>query len=418
MQVVDLNSNAPVTIGNKFVDFTNNDQFHGLLDDAFMTVLNDTPPPNTPPVAAFTSACADFACTFDASTSTDDGPLSYAWDFADGGTDAVVAPTHEFGELGDHVVTLTVTDNSGLTSTVTHTVTIAQNVAPVAAFTSTCEALSCTFDASTSTDNGPLMYAWTFGDGSTATGLAVGHAYTNAGVYPVDLTVTDAFALSSTIQHEVTAVQPVVPTFVGQSSISAQSVDQVATVPSAVQQGDGMLLFLSVASGATVKQMTGVVGWVPVDSLTNANGSTRVWRKVAGTGDAGAQVRIKLSAQSKGNVTIVAYRGTNTLNPVAAFARTLVTTNSSLRTTPSLNVAKASVVVSYWMHRDGTTTSLTPPAGVAVRATGTQAGTGHVTVLAADSGAAVPVGRYGALTARAAASSTLATTWTIVLTSA
>ena len=419
MQVVDLNSDAPVTIGNKFVDFTNNDQFHGLLDDAFMTVLDNAPPPNTPPAAAFTFACVNLVCTFDGSSSTDDGPLTFAWDFGDGGTDAAVAPTHQFTQLGDHTVTLVVTDASGLTSTLPRTVTIAANVAPVAAFSSSCTSLSCTFDASASTDDGPLTYTWTFGDGATGTGVAPVHAYTSAGVYAVNLTVTDASTLTSTIERSVTAVQSPVPTFVGQSSVSAQAVDHVASVPLEVQPGDGLLLFFSVGTGATVKQITGMSGWVPVDSLTNANGSTRVWRKVAVAADAGAQVRIRLSVQSKGNVTIVAYRGTNMINPVAGFARSLITVNSSLRTTPIVDTTTASVIVSYWMHRDGTTTTLTPPVGVAVRATGTQAGSSHVTVLTADSGtAAVPAGRYGGLTARASASSTLATTWTIVLANA
>ena len=419
MQVVDLNSDAPVTIGNKFVDFTNNDQFHGVLDDAFMTVLDNAPPPNTPPAAAFTFACINLVCTFDGSSSTDDGPLTFAWDFGDGGTDAAVAPTHQFTQIGDHTVTLVVTDASGLTSAFARTVTIAANVAPVAVFSSSCTSLSCTFDASASTDDGPLTYTWTFGDGATGTGVAPVHAYTSAGVYAVNLTVTDASTLTSTIDHPVTAVQSPVPTFVGQSSVSAQALNHTAVVPSAVQEGDGMLMFFSSATNATVQQPTGVTGWAPVDTLTNTNGSTRVWRKVAAAGDAGAAVGIAVSKLSKGNITIVAYRGTAAINPVAGFARRLITTNSAARTTPTVNVTNASVVVSYWMHRDGTTTTLTPPVGVTVRATGTQAGTGHVTVLTADSGAsAVLAGPYGGLTARASASSTLATTWTIVLANA
>ncbi len=419
MQVVDLNSDAPVTIGNKFVDFTNNDQFHGVLDDAFMTVLDNAPPPNTPPAAAFTFACINLVCTFDGSSSTDDGPLTFAWDFGDGGTDAAVAPTHQFTQIGDHTVTPVVTDASGLTSAFARTVTIAANVAPVAVFSSSCTSLSCTFDASASTDDGPLTYTWTFGDGATGTGVAPVHAYTSAGVYAVNLTVTDASTLTSTIDHPVTAVQSPVPTFVGQSSVSAQALNHTAVVPSAVQEGDGMLMFFSSATNATVQQPTGVTGWAPVDTLTNTNGSTRVWRKVAAAGDAGAAVGIAVSKLSKGNITIVAYRGTAAINPVAGFARRLITTNSAARTTPTVNVTNASVVVSYWMHRDGTTTTLTPPVGVTVRATGTQAGTGHVTVLTADSGAsAVLAGPYGGLTARASASSTLATTWTIVLANA
>jgi hypothetical protein len=49
------------------------------------------------------------------------------------------------------------------------------------------------FDGSLSTDadGDPLTYAWTFGDGSTGTGVAPSHSYTAAGIYDVCLTVND-----------------------------------------------------------------------------------------------------------------------------------------------------------------------------------------------------------------------------------
>jgi uncharacterized repeat protein (TIGR01451 family) len=52
---------------------------------------------------------------------------------------------------------------------------------------------------STSTTNGTaLSYAWSFGDGQTATGLAASHAYAHAGRYPVTLTVTDGCGFTDT----------------------------------------------------------------------------------------------------------------------------------------------------------------------------------------------------------------------------
>ena len=92
----------------------------GLTDTVAHTV---TLAENTPPTAAFTFTCVDLGCAFDASGSIDNGPLTYAWDFGDGGTDTVVNPSHSFAAVGDHVVTLTVTDGQGLFDSVAQTVT-------------------------------------------------------------------------------------------------------------------------------------------------------------------------------------------------------------------------------------------------------------------------------------------------------
>jgi hypothetical protein len=75
-------------------------------------------------------------------------------------------------------------------------------------------------------------------------------------------------------------------------------------------------------------------------------------------------------------------------------------------------------VVSYWTHKDSSTTTLSAPSGVQVRSNSTQSGSGRVVGLVADSGAAVPTGTYGGLTATGAANATSAHTWTIVLTRA
>jgi PKD repeat protein len=68
---------------------------------------------------------------------------------------------------------------------------------PVARFTQSCSALSCSFDASTSTALAAASYAWTFGDNSSGTGKTASHSYAAAGTYSVTLTVTDANGTSS-----------------------------------------------------------------------------------------------------------------------------------------------------------------------------------------------------------------------------
>jgi PKD repeat protein len=74
------------------------------------------------------------------------------------------------------------------------------NVAPVASFTASCPQLTCTLDASASTDTAPgtvASYAWNFGDGSTGTGVTTTHTYDSAGPRTITLTVTDNQGLES-----------------------------------------------------------------------------------------------------------------------------------------------------------------------------------------------------------------------------
>ena len=69
---------------------------------------------------------------------------------------------------------------------------------------------TATFDASASKPNGGIIvdYAWNFGDGSSANGRVVAHAYNSSGTYTVTLNVTDSNGLWSIEQKQITVVQP------------------------------------------------------------------------------------------------------------------------------------------------------------------------------------------------------------------
>jgi PKD repeat protein len=82
---------------------------------------------NQPPVAAFSANCTNLVCALDGSASSDpDGTVAgYSWDFGDStaaGTGKT--PSHTYANAGTYNVVLTVTDDGGLTNSLTRAVTV------------------------------------------------------------------------------------------------------------------------------------------------------------------------------------------------------------------------------------------------------------------------------------------------------
>jgi len=97
----------------------------------------------TPPHASFfyspIEPQVDEAVTFNASASFDlDGTIeTYAWDFGDGTTDTAIIVTHVFTTAGSYNVTLTVTDDDGLSDASAQSVTVAKQSSTIFVTTST-----------------------------------------------------------------------------------------------------------------------------------------------------------------------------------------------------------------------------------------------------------------------------------------
>ena len=133
-----------------------------------------------------------------ASSDPNNDELVYSWDFGDGAMGSGVSLTHAFAADGTYTIALTVSDGQA-TNTASTTATISTapaNRAPTAdaggPYAGDMGA-TISFSAATSSDpdNDTLNYRWDFGDGTTATGVAPGHAYNEAGNYRVTLIVND-----------------------------------------------------------------------------------------------------------------------------------------------------------------------------------------------------------------------------------
>ncbi|MCU1438799.1 MAG: domain containing protein [Naasia sp.] len=84
------------------------------------------------------------------------------------------------------------------------------NSSPTASFTSSTSGLTASVNGTGSTDSDGTVasYAWTFGDGATATGATASRTYATAGTYNVTLTVTDDAGATGTTTRSVTVTAP------------------------------------------------------------------------------------------------------------------------------------------------------------------------------------------------------------------
>ncbi len=174
---------------------------------------------NRAPIASFnvvpTTGSSPLLVEVNASSSIDpdDDILTFAWDFGDGSFGSGVMLTHTYTDNGQYTIQLTVTDSQGQQGTTAQTIWVIQpSDLPEAIFTASPSSggtpLTAAFNAAASSDpNGTIMtYMWSYGDGSTGSGVSVLHTYAVEGTYMATLTVTDDEGFSNTMSMLIVVI--------------------------------------------------------------------------------------------------------------------------------------------------------------------------------------------------------------------
>ncbi len=255
---------------------------------------------DVPPVASFSwqpgTPVSGETVVFSAAGSDDpDGWLTgYTWSI-EGSTLYGEQVSHHFAGPGTYEVSLTVTDNDGLSNTSSGTVEV-DNAPPVAAFSLSPEqpvagqAVSFT-DGSSDPDGSIAAWQWTFGDGAISSEANPSHTYSEDGTYEVTLTVTDDDgATNSSSQHLTVAANepPEQPT--GPSPADgATGLSTDVTLEARVSDPDGdamTVTFYNDATGSVIDTDTDVAsdGTASVTWSSLSYSTTYRWYAVADDG--------------------------------------------------------------------------------------------------------------------------------------
>ena len=193
-----------------------------LLPQAFAPVARFTMSPTAPgeqqdvifDASASTASCVpDPANPNDATKCipTAGAITSFQWDFGNGQTGGGARVTTRFPAPGTFNVRLVVTNDRGMSSTVTQTVTVGEVAIPTAVFTLSPDApgvnqqLFVDANASVAAPGRTISrYDWNFRDGGFGSGVTESHRYSSPGTFTISLTVTDSAGKTGTASQTVT----------------------------------------------------------------------------------------------------------------------------------------------------------------------------------------------------------------------
>ena len=215
------------------------------------------------------------------------------------------------------------------------------NQPPVAAFSSSCSALTCTFTNTSSDPDGSISAnSWNLGDGQTSTAASPSHSYAAAGTYNVTLTVTDNQGATNSVVHSVT-VSPAnqTPT----AAFTSSCTNLTCTFTNSSSDPDG-----SISANS----------WTFGDGQTSSATSPAHGYAAAGTYTVTLTVTDNQGATSSPTSQTVTVTAPNQ-PPVASFTKSCTGLTCSFTSTSS--DADGSITAYSWTFGDGGTSTLQNP---------------------------------------------------------
>ncbi len=223
--------------------------------------------PSAQIIASSISGLGPLSVSFDASNSSDpeNDNLSYLWNFGNGNTSTNITSNQTYILPGVYTVSLTVDDGNGNTDTETISITVIDPnpTPPHAIFTADIVSgdypLTVNFDGSSSYDVNadPLIYDWDFGDGNNSSGVNSAHTFTNPGIYPVVLTVSDG-TFSDTYTLNIEAIDsPPIAIFTANPTVGSPTLTVAVDGSSSIDPNGSPLLYSwDFGDGTTVSNVT------------------------------------------------------------------------------------------------------------------------------------------------------------------
>ncbi len=155
------------------------------------------------PAASFTSSgteCADHPAIFTNTSTLSSGYMTYQWNFGDGNKSGATSPSNTFIAGGTYTVVLTTTSNKGCSASAGSNFVV--NSKPLANFNalSVCQGVNVVFN---NISIGGSSYSWDFGDAVTSNLSSPTHSYSNAGIFNIKLTVSNATNCSDVVTKQV-----------------------------------------------------------------------------------------------------------------------------------------------------------------------------------------------------------------------